>query len=353
MKGRIERLRAMFDERTDAVLICGGSNRRYLTGFRSPFGWLLIAREACAYFTRDTEIQATRHALGNAIEVLDQSALLSWSIANGICRIAVECEGITHAQFHALARQIQPIEWLDGGEADAMLASLRRIKSPDEIECFRRAQAISDQAFEYILKEIRPGFFDRDLMMKLGVEMVRLGSENTAMTFIFSSGENTAFPHGSEHARIVQRGDFVMMDFGGTYEGYVSDMTRTVAVGEVSKYQREIYEIVREAKDEAIRAIRPGVACRDIDALARGIIGGAGYGDCFTHGLGHAVGLDCHEYPRFAPNSEDVLESGMVITVEPGIYLPGRFGVRIEDMVLVTEDGCENLSSARDALIVV
>ncbi|MEE1161358.1 MAG: M24 family metallopeptidase, partial [Acutalibacteraceae bacterium] len=204
-----------------------------------------------------------------------------------------------------------------------------------------------------ILGNIGVGRTEREIMLDMEFYMRRLGSEGVAFDFIVVSGKNSSMPHGVPTDKKIEKGDFITMDFGAVCGGYRSDMTRTVAVGEVGDKQKEVYEIVLKAQKETIDFIKSGVVCKEVDRVARDIIANAGYGDCFGHGLGHSVGIEIHENPACNTVCETVMEKGMIMTVEPGIYIENEFGVRIEDMVVVTENGCENLTASKKELIVL
>ena len=223
----------------------------------------------------------------------------------------------------------------------------------DEVECIKKAQAIAEEAFEYILTFIKPGVTEKQIALELDFYMLSHGAEALSFETIAVTGKKTSMPHGVPDDTVVESGDFITMDFGAVYKGYHSDMTRTVAVGSVSDEQRKIYENVLQAQKSALSLLRAGEACQKADAAARDIISNAGYGKFFGHGTGHGVGVEIHEEPNLSPNYESPLKVGNVVTVEPGIYLPGKFGVRIEDMALITEDGYENLTKTPKELIVI
>ena len=234
-----------------------------------------------------------------------------------------------------------------------VLNECRMVKDDNELELLKRAEAIGDAAFDHILSIIKPGITEREIAIELEFFMKRQGAKGLSFDTIVASGENSSMPHAQVTERAIQNGDFVTMDFGCVYKGYCSDMTRTVAVGGISDEMKKVYRIVLEANLRALNGIRAGVKCSAIDALARDYIKDMGYGNYFGHGLGHSVGLYIHEEPRFSPKCDTITEKNMVITDEPGIYLPGRFGVRIEDLVVVKDDGYELLSHSPKELIVL
>lgn len=234
-----------------------------------------------------------------------------------------------------------------------LIQESRMVKDEEELLKIAKAEAIGDLAFDYILDVIKPGVTEAEIALELEFFMKRQGASKLSFDTIVASGPNSSMPHAQVTDRKLEKGDFVTMDFGCVYQGYCSDMTRTVALGTPSDEMRKVYQIVLDANMRAMDGIRAGAECREIDALARDYIAKQGYGDFFGHGLGHSVGLEIHEEPRFSPKCKVVTKENMVITDEPGIYLPGQFGVRIEDLVVVKKDGCDCLSHSPKELIVL
>lgn len=351
---QIRRFANAMPEQVDAVLIRSAPNRLYFTGLRSMGGKLFFTRKEAFFLIDSRYIEIARRQVAHCTVLLEEdiSAQLRELIANlGIKTVGTETGYLSARELHRLEEMIAPakLSWSD--EVDEAILRQRRIKTAEEIESLALAQRITDEAFASSLGKFRPGAWDLDVAAHIGLRMARGGSEQRSFDFIFTSGPNTSLPHGSRENRRMQVGDFVMMDMGSMVKGYGSDMTRTVSIGKVSPQQREVYEIVLEAQLRALDKIRPGARCRDVDAAARDYIRSKGYGDCFGHGLGHSLGVEIHENPRFNQVSGDVLEEGVVMTVEPGIYLPGKFGVRIEDMVVVTKNGCRNLTESPKELL--
>ena len=237
--------------------------------------------------------------------------------------------------------------------AQEAIQESRQIKDEKELSLIARAEAIGDAAFSHILELIRPGVTEAEIALELEFFMKRQGAAKLSFDTIVASGPNSSMPHAQVTDRKLQQGDFITMDFGCVYHGYCSDMTRTVALGKPSEEMRRVYEIVSEANRRAMEAVRAGVKCSFVDAAARDYIADMGYGEYFGHGLGHSVGLEIHEEPRFSPKCDVVTKENMVITDEPGIYLPGKFGVRIEDLLVVKEGGCECLSHSPKELIIL
>lgn len=235
---------------------------------------------------------------------------------------------------------------------DAIMET-RMVKDEEELTKIAKAEAIGDAAFTHILPFIKPGVSEQDISLELEFFMKRQGASKLSFDTIVASGPNSSMPHAQVTNRKLQMGDFITMDFGCVYEGYCSDMTRTVALGKPTEEMRKVYQVVLDANLRAMDGIREGVSCNQVDALARDYIASKGYGKYFGHGLGHGVGLDIHEEPRFSRKCEVVTKENMVITNEPGIYLPGRFGVRIEDLVVVKKNGCDILSHSDKSLMLL
>jgi Xaa-Pro aminopeptidase/Xaa-Pro dipeptidase len=232
------------------------------------------------------------------------------------------------------------------------LDTLRMVKDANEVASIRKAVEIADQAFSQILTFIKPGMSEQAVAVELEYYMSKFGSEKTAFDTIMASGKRGALPHGRASQKIIEAGDFVTMDFGAVYQGYHSDITRTICMGAATERQRQIYDIVLQAQLAGVKATKPGKLGRDVDAVSRKVIEDAGFGEYFGHGLGHSLGLNIHEDPRLAPaNTHTALMENMVVTVEPGIYLPDWGGVRIEDTVLINADGCQILTASTKQLI--
>lgn len=340
----------------DAALVLSPHNRRYLTGFKSSEGAVLITRGQSYFLTDFRYIEAARRVVtGMECAVYDNlwETLRELADRHDLRSIAVEGGWVTCSRLDSLKSALGRVE-LDTKTLDDILIGLRLVKTPEELDKIRAAQALTDYGFEYVLPRIKQGRTEREIALELEFEIRRQGAEAAAFDFIVVSGENSALPHGAPSDRKLSKGDFVTLDFGATVEGWHSDMTRTVAVGCCSSRQREVYEIVLEAQRAALDLIKDGISCREGDAAARDVIAKAGYAECFGHGTGHGVGVEVHEAPRLSPNAGDEkLRKGSVVTVEPGIYIPGRFGVRIEDMVVITGEGCENLTKSVKELIIV
>lgn len=353
---KIIRLQQAMPSTMKAVILRDGANRFYLTGMKSSAGTVLITRnkawllidfrylEMAEQKVKNCKVVEEKNLYSQIKELLELEGIDSLSLHTGL---------VTLEEYGKMEAALEGIS-LDTSDAlSRLMDSLRREEDEEEIACHRKAQQITDHTFSHICNYIKPGLTETDVAREIGVTLNRLGSDDKNFNFIVASGPNSSLPHGVAGNRLIQKGDFVTMDFGAVYGGYLADMTRTVAVGSISEEQRRVYEIVKEAQKRAFDVIRPGAVCKDVDAAARSYIYAEGYQGCFSHGLGHSVGVEVHENPRFNEICADKLIPGIVITVEPGIYLRKKFGVRIEDMIVVRENGFENLTKSPKDLIIL
>lgn len=349
---RIERMRRRMQvEKIDAFVVSRPENSQYLSGFTGG--------EATLYITKDKSIlctdfryieQAKEQARDFEIISARQDHYSSLTeLAKLDRRIGFEGDFITYANFGSLKEALPNADLVS---LPFIVSYLRSVKDQTEIDLIRKAVLIADDAMGEVLRTLEFGQSEEEIALNIELSMRRAGASGRSFEFIIASGIRSALPHGSASSKLIQRGEFLTMDIGAIYRGYCSDMTRTVFFGEPEAKHREIYEIVLKAQRAGIKAIAPGRSGKEIDAVARKVIEDAGYGDFFGHGLGHSVGLAIHENPNLNKREERILEPGMVITVEPGIYIPDWGGVRIEDMVLVTEDGCEILTQSPKELII-
>lgn len=355
MTGRINRLReAMNREGIDGMLVTRPENRLYLSGFTGTSGALLVTPADPKLLTDFRYVEQAGLECPHCTVVEIKSSLfesLNQSLAEwGIKTLGCEGDFLTYEQLITLKDKI---DCCTVKPVYSITEELREIKDPREIEQVQKSVDLADRAFDHILKFIRPGVMERDIALELEFFMRKNGASGTAFTFIVASGPRSAMPHGVASSRVIGQGDLVTMDFGAVLEGYHSDITRTVVVGEPSGKQLEIYRIVLEAQLAGLDAVKEGIPAAQVDKAARDVISSYGYGDNFGHSTGHGVGLVVHENPRLSSKSGQVLKSGMVVTIEPGIYITGWGGVRIEDMVLVEEGGCRVFTGApkRDLII--
>lgn len=353
---RASELRQMLhDAPYDALLLTGEIARRYATGFHSTAGAVYLSAQQAVFFTDFRYAEAARAAVGGfETRELGQGRTYAAAVnelleADGAKRIALEDKTLTHDAFLAWSRALRAEAVCLGGAVER----LREAKEDEEIESIVAAQRIAEQALEEVLNDIRPGVSEKEIAARLTYLMLHYGAENMSFDPIVVSGQNSSKPHGVPTEKVFEPGDFITMDFGCVCGGYCSDMTRTVALGHVTEEMQRVYDTVLSAQLAGIACCKAGVSGRDVDAAARSVIADAGYGDAFGHGFGHGVGLEIHEAPTAGLSGEAPLPAGSVVTAEPGIYLPGKFGVRIEDMLYVIEDGCINLTEAPKELMVL
>ncbi len=353
---------ALEAENLDAVLLTGEANRFYASGFFTPGrdATALVTRKDAYFFTdaRYTE------AAGRRLEEIELRELTPGKGLMDQLRELVFLKGIRQLGFEDAAMTVQTFRRLEKALSEGTcscetvpfsgpLARLRQVKDAGELEAMEAAQRISERALEAILKEVRPGVTEKEIAARLQYWMLHYGASDMSFDPIVVSGANGSLPHGVPSEKEIQAGEFVTMDFGCVYGGYCSDMTRTVAVGSVTEEMERVYRTVLTAQEAGIAAARAGVPGRDVDAAARAVIKEAGYGEYFTHSFGHGVGVEIHEAPNAASSNEMALPAGAVISAEPGIYIPGKLGVRIEDVILITDGGCRNLTKAPKELIVL
>lgn len=336
----------------DAAIVTSMPNMRYLSGFTGDSGMLIITKDQRILISdfRYTE-QAAKQAPDYTYQEFSRGK--EYDLCAEICTRAgvstggFEAEDLNVSTF-SIIQEKNPISWK---AIDDILSKMRSVKSEDELNVMRKAGKMTDQTFEHMLTYIKPGLTEIEIALELEFYIRSLGASAVSFNTIIASGENGSLPHAIPSGRKVQNGDMITMDFGCVVDGYCSDMTRTVALGELAQSAVDVYNICLDAQLNTCAAIKPGMSCSQADAIARGIIEKTGYGDSFGHGLGHGVGIQVHEAPTLSPSSNTILEPGMIITIEPGIYLPGKFGVRIEDFGLVTEDGFESFVVCNKELI--
>lgn len=348
--------RKLVEQDLDAILITDEKNQRYAAGFPFTDGYVIVSREDAWLLTDSRYIEAAEKTAGGCcrVQMYDREhSLLSLARAAlrevGVRRLGAEEEKLSHARFLALEKDLG----LPLCSAQQILSALRASKTPEEIDSMIRAQRISEAALEETLQLIRPGMTEKEVAAELVYRMLRHGSEGNSFDPIVVTGANTSMPHGVPGDTVIREGDFVTLDFGSLKDGYCSDMTRTVAVGHATEEMRSIYGIVLEAQLAGIAAARAGIPGKEIDGAARAVIQKAGYGAYFGHGFGHSLGLDIHEAPNANPSGEAIMPVGAAVSAEPGIYLPGKFGVRIEDVMILREDGCEVITKAPKRELIV
>jgi len=355
IKDRIEKFRKkLMQLGIDGFLVMHPKNRRYLSGFTGTSGTLLITQKQNILFTDFRYIEQA-NVQASDFQVIKHEFPLVKTINEVIQRLPLETLGfeadfVTYNQFQEFQKAFTGIKL---SPQEGIVKKLRMIKDEDEIKCITKAAAIADAAFENILKVIKPGMKEIEVALELETFMRSQGASGTSFATIVASGKRSALPHGIASEKVIEKGDFVTMDFGCIYQGYCSDMTRTVVIGEPTEKQREIYKIVLEAQLLGLESVKAGLGAKEVDLVSRMYISQNGYGEYFGHGLGHGLGLEVHENPSLSPRDNTLLLENMAVTIEPGIYLPQWGGVRIEDLVIIKEMGHENLTRSPKNLIII
>jgi len=339
----------------DAMLLYGEKNRRYATGFHSTAGMCVVTEHEAFFVTDSRYIEAARAqvkgcTVGQSSLEMPEKMWLEQIIRDcDITMMGFEDEELTVSAFEKLRAQTEVVL----SPAQKLMRELRAVKSPEEQETMRAAQRLADKVFGEILDFIRPGMTEKQVAAELTYRLLLHGAEGNSFDPIVVSGKKSSMPHGVPGDNVIQKGDFLTMDFGCLLKGYCSDMTRTVAIGEATPEMRKVYDTVLRAQKAGIAAYHGSVPGRDVDAAARKVISDTGYGEYFGHSFGHSLGMDIHEAPNASPSEKGLLPAGAVVSAEPGIYLPGKFGVRIEDVVIVTETGCEDITASPKELIIL
>lgn len=353
MENRISKIKAVMQQKQlDGIIVLSDLNRRYLSGFKGSSGALLITNNDNILITDFRYIeQATKQA--PLFKIIQHTqplyvALLSQIEQAGLCHVGFESHLVSYETFLTLDKGKHDLISL-GNEIER----IRMVKDESEIKAIEKAAQIVDEAFYHILKIVEPGMTEKEVKAHLESKMLHLGSEKTSFDTIVASGYRGALPHGVASDKVIEKGDMVTLDYGAYYDGYASDITRTFAVGEPIAQMKEIYEIVLNSQTTAVSQIKPGLSGKEIDTIARNVIEQAGYGEHFGHSLGHGVGLNVHEYPNLSQKSDFILEPNHVVTIEPGIYVEGLGGVRIEDDILITENGGRRFTNCTKDLIIL
>ena len=351
-----EKLSAKLSAFADAALILSEENRLYFTEFPASDGALLVTPYGAVFYTDSRYTEAAAAKIG-ADYVRDSENMYQELSARfeeyGINTVAIENDRITLADYEELKNKLRGVEFNPTAALSRVIEEIRLVKSEEELDKIKAAQAIAEKAFDHMLGFIRPGMTEKQVQLELDFYMLSHGADALSFETIAVAGKKSSLPHGVPGDNIIQPGDFLTLDFGAVKDGYHSDMTRTVAVGQPSARQKEVYGIVLEAQLAGLAALKDGVTGFDADKASRDVIAQAGYGSFFGHGTGHGVGVEIHEAPRLSPRSKATLHTGNVVTVEPGIYLPGEFGVRIEDMAVITDEGSVNLTHCDKSLIIL
>ncbi len=351
---KLRKLRLSFAEHNiEAILLTSEYNRRYMTGFTGTAGVAIITQEHAVFITdfRYTQ-QAQKELVG--FEIVQHSKPIMEEVGAQLEKLNIKSVGfekdhMSYAMFEIYQKAIKA----DLIPVSGLVEKIRLIKTEQEIKILKAAANIADAAFEHIITYIKPGKTELEVSNELEFFMRKQGASSSSFDIIVASGLRSALPHGVATDKIIETGDFVTLDFGALYNGYVSDLTRTVSVGEPSNELKEIYQIVLDAQIKSLAEIKPGMSGIEADAVARDYIKAKGFGDAFGHSLGHGIGLEVHEGPGLSFRSETILAEGMAITIEPGIYLPEIGGVRIEDDTIVTSSGNEKLTHSTKELLIL
>ncbi|WP_252502968.1 Xaa-Pro peptidase family protein [Sporosarcina sp. Marseille-Q4943] len=351
---KLSKLReALKEHGLDALLVTNPNNRRYMTGFTGSAGVAIISAEDAVFITdfRYTEQAATQV---QGFRIVKHEKTIIEEVANQVDQMKIKTLGFEkdNVSFGTYELYNDKVD-AELKAVSGIVEKLRLVKSADEIEVLKQAAKIADDAFSHICTFIKPGVTELEVSNELEMFMRKQGAASSSFDIIVASGERGALPHGVASEKVIQSGEMVTLDFGALYNGYISDITRTVAVGEPSEKMKEIYEVTLAAQELALEKIKPGMTGIEADAIARDYIKSKGYGDAFGHSTGHGIGLEVHEGPALSFRSEAVLMPNMAVTVEPGIYLPGIGGVRIEDDILITEDGNVRLTHSPKELIIL
>lgn len=351
---RIDKVRSKLKELSvDAVLITETKNLFYLANFTGSAGVALITQDE-AYFVTDfryTE-QAAEQAVGFKVVIHKQPMMAEINDilnANHISRLAIEANQMNVTTY----LHVKSLFTAEIVETQGLVEKIREIKEPEELELIKEACEITDQSFDHILKFIKPGITEIEVAHELEAFLKGKGASAMSFDTIVASGVRSSMPHGVASDKVIEEGDMITLDWGCYYKGYSSDMTRTIAVGSVKPELEKIYHIVLEAHERVNRQAKAGMTGKEIDALARDYITEHGYGEYFGHSTGHGLGLDVHELPAISAKNDEAVKAGMVITNEPGIYIPGLGGVRIENDLIVTEDGVESTNKSPKHLIIL
>jgi Xaa-Pro dipeptidase len=347
MNQKIDKLKNAFPKEAANFAVFDSVNIAYFTGFYGAAALLIPKDGDSTLYVTSTNIEQAKHEVKNMhLELLKRGEHLLEiiaKVAKPTVHSKLAVDNLSIEGYHALAKAVGDEKLTAQNKT---IKSIRAVKSPDEIALIRKACKLADLGIKVACEVIQPDVSELEVAAEVEYAMRKAGSCGTAFDTIIASGKNSAFPHGTCKSRTIKDGDLVVVDLGATVSCYRSDITRTIVAGNLTKKQQEIYKAVKSAHESALSAMKPLVAARDVDAVAREAIMQAGFGQCFVHNLGHGVGLEVHEGPVLSPESKDVLAEGNVVTVEPGVYICGFGGVRIEDTVLVTKTGAETLTTA-------
>ncbi len=349
-------LKKVADLGCDGAVFFDETSQHYLTDFYTTDGVVVVCDAETALLTDSRYIEAARRLKkGGFLDfevapylMSDYGSLAEYIKVRGLYRVAYDPDRITVTQLNRLTKNSPDTEFVP---VEELCTDIRQIKKPKEIAKIKAAQQITDAAFTHMLDFLRPGLTELECAAELEYFMRKNGATGLAFETIAVSGKNSSLPHGVPGNTVLENGTFLTMDFGASLDGYCSDMTRTVVIGKATPEMKFLYNSIREAQQIGIDMSKPGIKCSDVDKAVRDFLKTKRLDKYFGHGLGHSLGLEIHESPRYSPKCDDITKPGHILTVEPGAYLPGQYGVRIEDMVLITETGCEDLTHSPKELI--
>ncbi|MCD5414592.1 MAG: Xaa-Pro peptidase family protein [Clostridiales bacterium] len=351
MSEKIDRIRNLLKEKElDAVILSKTENKMYSSGFTGTAGDVLISKDKAMLYTDFRYIEQAENQCKDyeIIEISKQNPIYDKLNQLEISKLGFEDDFITFSDYKKYEKKLDNVELVP---LNGALTKIRSIKFEDEIALIEKAASITDDALDYILKFIKPGVSEMSIAIELEHYMKIQGAQKNSFDFIVASGKRSALPHGRATEKIIEEGDMFTLDFGCVYKGYCSDMTRSFVIGKATDKQKEIYNVVLEAQVKALNSVKPGITGIELDKIARDLITKKGYGKNFGHGLGHGLGLEVHELPHINVLGDVKMQPGMIITIEPGVYISGYGGVRIEDLVLVTETGFRVLSKSSKELL--
>ncbi|MGJ9383277.1 M24 family metallopeptidase [Salipaludibacillus sp. CF4.18] len=352
---KLDQLRNQFSEKNiDGLIIASDTNRRYLTGFTGTAGVAVISENKATFITDFRYVEQAESQI-NGFNIVQHTTPIHEEVANqvkemGITRLGFEKDQLTYSEYDTYKKVLGSAEFIP---VSGMVEQMRLIKDSKELSIIQEAVDIADAAFSHIQAYLRAGVKEIDISTELEFFMRKHGAVSSSFDIIVASGQRSALPHGVASSKVIEKGELVTLDFGAYYKGYCSDITRTVAIGEPNEELRKIYQTVLEAQIRGVNGIKPGMTGKEADALTRDYITEQGYGQYFGHSTGHGMGMEVHEGPGLSYKSDKILEPGMVVTVEPGIYVAGIGGTRIEDDIVITESGNDILSKSTKELLIL
>ncbi|MDD2215035.1 MAG: aminopeptidase P family protein [Eubacteriales bacterium] len=351
-KNRLDSLKKnLISKDISGILVSKQENQYYLSGFHSSNCHIIITAEENYLLTDFRYIESAKDLgfLYESVMIDHDYTLYTFLQELSLEKLAIEEEVMSYSSY----KDLQESFYGELCSGDGLIEEIRITKDEKELSFIADAQALSDRCFEYLLEYIKPGLSELEVAFEIEMFLRKNGGERLSFDTICVSGNRTSLPHGGPTNKLLEKGDFITLDFGCVINGYCSDMTRTIALGSITQEQKDIYNIVLEAQQAGCNEIKARMSCFDADRVVRKIIEDAGFGKEFGHGTGHGVGLEIHEAPTLNPRSEEILKENMVVTIEPGIYLPGKFGVRIEDLVFVTDSSIKNATKSKKELIII